>query len=262
MVKNTTGLFRSSSAKHLEASPQCATPPSSGKKREAEAYPDCPLAKRVPGTNRTGDEVIDLQRQGQRDDMISLLTLLWSHPDRINAVYQFAKRLGKQSSAGGSWATHPPNTIGQVPPSEIVVFFSKFGLDADKLDDMHGHDDAFLASIFGCALHVPTTLCMPAGFKEHPKTFWSWAKERATVVGGIGRVKKCLTNTYDKAEGGAYTLTWEEGVAVSAKHTAHLLHHRLEGRGPGDHRQVEHGELAQRLAVHSLGRDCVESSLA
>lgn len=206
--------------------------PSSGLKRSAGAHNDCPLTKRIPVIQKTGNQVEDIKRESQRDDLKELIELMWGQPEYISQTLNFAKRLGKEkTTTSDSWPTStPPNTIGQVPKTEILKFFAQIGVPPTFLDSANAKDSSILGQLFALALHVQPTLPLPESAKESAGTFWRWARARAKIVGRISMINKNLSSAgYNKVDGGAYLITWDAaGRATKVTHTATKDEYQLD----------------------------------
>lgn len=177
------------------------------------------MLKKVPAIQKTGDEVEDLKREGQRDDLMELLQLVWRHPERINPALNFVRKLGRRTD--DAWALHPPSLLSQVPKGEVVVFLADRGFNADTIDGIMCTDDGFVIKLFCLLLHAPPTLAIPGCLQQNSAAFWRWVVAR---VHKVGRAQHCKTafaaGGFRKDVGGAYKIRWQEGKAVSVTHTA------------------------------------------
>lgn len=194
--------------------------PFTGKKRKGGPMVECPLVKRIPAIQRSGNEIDDLRRQNMKEDFAELLNLLWNCPDRINESLAFAKKLGKKVSED-AWQPITPNFFCQIPKPDLFKFFAERGFTPTYLDEANVRDDGLLIQLFSMVLHVPQTMGLPNAAKQSPATFWRWAHSRAAEVDRVDMVKKALkVDSYDKASGGAYDIKWKNGVAAEVMHTS------------------------------------------
>lgn len=172
MAPKSTVILHSGSSRAITspASASSTPSPATGQKRVGDHLDECPMLRKVPAIQKTGDEVEDLKREGQRDDPMELLQLIWRHPERINPALNFVRKLGRRTD--DTWALHPPSLLSQVPKAEVVVFLADRGFNAEVIDGIMCTDDGFVINLFCLLLHAPPTLTIPKCLQENSSAFW------------------------------------------------------------------------------------------
>lgn len=181
------------------------------------------MAVWVPPVAKTGDEFEDIQREGERDAFIDIITVPWHDRSRILPCQSFPKKAGNEKKIHEE--THfegKLTTFAKLDPfwlASFLVAASANRITLQQLDLAACKSNDIVVNLFLLATGLSSKLPVPESLRAKGQMLL-FLRSR---IGKLCRMPAIIQNlagdgTYDVNKCGAFSLVFQEGRAKEIRH--------------------------------------------